>query len=238
MNDAGDAGAQPSYHVRIQDLPAQERPRERLLQRGASRLSNAELLAILLGSGTEKESALDVAQRLLAERGLDGLQRAAAEELTEHRGVGPAKAAHIKAALELGQCLATLQPEARPSITSPEDVMGLLGAEMALLEQEELRALILDSKHQVLAQPTVYQGSVNRAQVRIAEILRHAVRRNAPALIAVHNHPSGDPTPSQDDVRMTRDLIVAGELLDVDVLDHVVIGAGKHVSLRGEGLLD
>ena len=191
-----------------------------------------------MGSGTEEESAIVVAQRLLADLGMDGVQRATADELIAHRGVGQAKAAHIKAALELGQRLATLQPEARPSITSPEDVMRLLGAEMALLEQEELRTLILDSKHQVLAQPTVYQGSVNRAQVRIAEILRHAVRRNAPALIAVHNHPSGDPTPSQDDVQMTRDLIVAGELLDVDVLDHLVIGAGKHVSLRGEGLPD
>lgn len=237
MSPAAADGAR--YHVRIHDLPQAERPRERLLAAGAAALSTAELLAILLRSGTAHESALDVAARLLATRGLDGLHRAAPAELADERGLGPASAAQIKAALELGQRLATLQPEERPKINGPEDVVALLGSEMALLEQEELRVLLLNTKNRVQAITTVYRGNVNAAQVRISEVLRDAVRRNCPALIAVHNHPSGDPTPSQDDITMTRDLRLAGELLQIDVLDHVVIGAGgRHVSLQGEGLID
>lgn len=233
----GDDGA--TYHVRIHDLPQSERPRERLLSVGAKALSNTELLAILLRTGTQGESALGVAGRLLATYGLDGLQRASAGELAAERGLGPATAAQLKAALELGQRLATLQPEERPSISGPEDVVGLVGAEMALLEQEELRVLLLNTKNRVQAIETVYRGSVNAAQVRIGEVLRDAVRRNCPALIAVHNHPSGDPTPSRDDVRMTKDLVLAGELLDIDVLDHVIVAAGgRHVSLREDGLMD
>lgn len=227
------------YHVRIRDLPATERPRERLLQAGAAALSNAELLAILLRTGTADASALDIAGRLLAKHGLDGLQRAAAAELAQEHGLGPAKAAQLKAALEVGRRLATLQPEARPRISGPEDVVAIVGAEMALLEQEELRILLLNTKNDVQAVRTVYRGSINSTQVRVGEILRDAVRRNTPGLIAVHNHPSGDPTPSPDDIAMTRELREGGALLDVDVLDHVIIGAGgRHVSLRGEGLLD
>lgn len=135
-----------TYHVRIHDLPQSERPRERLLSVGAKGLSNTELLAILLRTGTQGESALGVAGRLLATYGLDGLQRASADELAAERGLGPATAAQLKAALELGQRLATLQPEDRPSISGPEDVVGLVGAEMALLEQEELRVLLLNTK--------------------------------------------------------------------------------------------
>ncbi len=226
------------YHVRIRDLPQAERPRERLLSVGAQALSNADLLAILLRTGTRDESALDVANRLLASRGLDGLQRANANELAEERGLGPASAAQLKAALELGLRLATLQPEERPTITGPEDVLRLVGAEMALLEQEELRVLLLNTKNQVQAIETVYRGSINVTQVRISELLRDAVRRNCPNLLAVHNHPSGDPTPSKDDVQMTKELVLAGRLLDIEILDHVVVGAGgRHVSLREEGLL-
>lgn len=236
--ESGIADDGARYHVRIRDLPVDERPRERLLRAGAGSLSNSELLAILIRTGTPAESALALATRLLAERGLDGLQRADAAELAQEHGLGPAKASQIKAALEIGRRLATLQPDDHPAIATPEDVMGLVGAEMALLEQEELRVLLLNTKNQVQSVSTVYRGSVNSAQVRIGEILRDAVRRNCPALIAVHNHPSGDPTPSADDVRMTRDLIAAGELLDIDVLDHIVVGSGgRHVSLRAEGLL-
>ena len=163
----------------------------------------------------------------------------ACRELAAERGLGPATAAQLKAALELGQRLATLQPEERPSISGPEDVVGLVGAEMALLEQEELRVLLLSTKNRVQAIETVYRGSVNSAQVRIGEVLRDAVRRNCPAVIAVHNHPSGDPTPSRDDVRMTKDLVLAGELLDIEVLDHVIVAAGgRHVSLREDGLME
>ena len=227
------------YHVRIHDLPQDERPRERLLNAGADALSNAELLAILLRTGTHDESALDIAARLLATRGLAGLQQAEAAELAQEHGLGPAKAAQIKAALTLGQRIATLQPELRPSISEPEDVVRLLGAEMGLLEQEELRVLLLNTKNQVQAVTTVYRGNVNATQVRVAELFRDAVRRNCPAVVAVHNHPSGDPTPSRDDIRLTQDLVRAGALLDIELLDHIVLAAGsRHVSLRSEGLLN
>ncbi|HJN93724.1 MAG TPA: DNA repair protein RadC [Dehalococcoidia bacterium] len=223
----------------MHDLPQAERPRERLLGSGPQALFNAELLAILLRTGTRDESALDVAGRLLASRGLDGLQRASAHELAAERGLGPASAAQLKAALELGRRFATLQPEERPTITGPEDVLSLVGSEMAILEQEELRVLLLNTKNQVQAIETVYRGSVNTAQIRIGELLRDAVRRNCPNILAVHNHPSGDPAPSKDDIRMTRDLVLAGQLLDIDVLDHVIVGSGgRHVSLRNADLLN
>lgn len=234
----GSTDARAPYYVRIHDLPVTERPRERLLEAGAAALSNAELLAILLRTGTAGASALDIAGRLLVDHGLDGLQRTEAAVLAQEHGLGPAKAAQVKAALELGRRLATLQPEVRPRINGPEDVFALVGAEMALLEQEELRVLLLNTKNDVQAVRTVYHGSINATQVRIGEILRDAVRRNAYGLIAVHNHPSGDPSPSRDDIAMTRDLVAGGALLDVAVVDHVVIGAGgRHVSLLGEGLL-
>ena len=231
------ADDRPRYHVRIADLPRDQRPRERLQQAGAAALSTAELIAILLRTGMAGASAVDLATRLLAVHGLDGLQRASMDELAAERGLGLAKAAQIKAALELGRRLATLQPGARPRISQPEDVVALVGAEMAILDQEELRVLLLTTRNEVQAVSTVYRGSVNAAQVRTGEILREAVRRNLPALIVVHNHPSGDPAPSADDIRMTRDLAAAGALLDIDVLDHVVIGAaGRFVSLRAQGV--
>ena len=227
------------YRVRIRDLPQDERPRERLHHAGPSALASAELLAIVLRTGTAQESALDLAARLLADRGLARLQQASAGELAKEHGLGPAKAAQIKAALELGLRLTTLKPEERVTIHGPDDIAGLLGAEMSLLEQEELRAVLLTTKNQVLAVTTIYRGNINASPVRIAEILREAVRQNCPALIAVHNHPSGDPTPSHDDLAMTRSLVEAGRLLDIEILDHIVLGAGgRHVSLRAAGALE
>ena len=249
MSPAGGDGVRPPrsrrasdeaapYNVRILDLPSDERPRERLLHRGPGALSNAELIAILLRTGMKGESALDIAARLLAERGLDGLQRLDADLLATERGLGPAKAAQIKAALELGIRLATLQPEQRPRINGPEDVAALLATEMAALDLEELRILLLNTKNEVQAIHPVYVGSVNRTQVRIGEMLRPAVQRNAFGIIPVHNHPSGDPTPSADDLVMTKQLVEAGKLLDVRVLDHVIIGeGGRWVSLVTDGLL-
>ena len=173
------------YRVRIRDLPSAERPRERLLHAGPAALSTAELLAILLRTGTAGESALDLAARLIATRGLDGLQRADAQELAAEHDLGPAKAAPLKAALELGRRISSLQPDARPTVAGPEDVMHLVGAEMVVLEQEELRMILLNTKNQVQGLVTIYRGSVNTAQVRIGELLRDAVRRNCPAVIAV-----------------------------------------------------
>ena len=188
-------------------------------------------------TGIVGETVTSVAQRLLAEHGgLRGLMRLEVAELARIRGVGDAKAVKLKAALELGRRLAALSPDERPQISSPDDVVTLIGIEMAALEQEQLRVVLLDTKHRVIVHKTVYQGSVNQAQVRVAEVFRDAVRHNAVAVVAVHNHPSGDPTPSAADVALTAELARAGQLLDLELLDHLIIGQGGWKSLRRLGL--
>jgi len=230
MNDS----SKPVY--RITDLHAAERPRERLASLGPQALSSAELLAILLRVGVRGENAVQVGQRLLqAFGGLGGLHRAPFEDLVRQRGMGEAKAAQIKAAIELGRRLTIESPEERPTINSPADAAALVQYEMSALEQEHLRVLLLDTRNHVLDIAEVYRGSVNSSQVRVAEVFKAAVRRGAPAILVVHNHPSGDPTPSPDDAAVTRALVQAGKLLDVEVLDHLVIGRGRYVSMKERG---
>ncbi len=220
------------YYTLIRDLPTSERPRERLRDFGASALSNAELLAIILRTGAHKESVLMMASRLLSSyRGLVGLARVSFGELCNEKGLGEAKAA-----LELGRRLSSTQPEERAVVRSPEDIANLLLSEMGLLEQEHLRVVLLNQRNQVLAVPEVYRGSVNTSLIRIAEVFREAIRQNCPAVVLVHNHPSGDPTPSADDIAMTKQAVEAGKLLDIEVLDHVVIGQGRYLSLKEQGL--
>lgn len=156
------------------------------------------------------------------------------------RGIGEAKAAQIKAAIELGRRLSEQEPEKRVTISSPAEAIAettrLLGYEMSGLEEERLQVMLLDTRNHVLGTVEIYRGSVNASQVRVAEVFKAAIRRNATALIVVHNHPSGDPTPSPDDVLVTRELVKAGQLIGVDVLDHVIIGQGRHVSMKERGL--
>jgi len=225
------------YRPTIHELPASERPRERLEHYGAAALSNAELLAIILRTGVGGENVLDMAQRLLSTyRGLAGLARASFGELAREHGVGMAKTAQMQAAFELGKRLLIASPDERPQVTSPADAANLLMPEMGLLEQEHLRTLLLDTRHHVLASPTVYVGNVNTSVIRVAELFREAIRLNCTALIVAHNHPSGDPTPSPDDVRITEQIVQAGKLLDIEVLDHLVIGRQRYVSLKERGL--
>jgi DNA repair protein RadC len=227
--------SRPAY--RITDLHETERPRERLSSLGPQALSNSELLAILLRVGVAGENAVQVGQRLLQKfGGLTGMHGAPFEELKSQRGIGDAKAAQIKAAIELGRRLSIEAPETRLAINSPADAAALLQYEMSALEQEHLRVILLDTRNHMLDIVEVYRGSVNSSQVRVGEVFKAAIRRGAPALIVVHNHPSGDPTPSPDDVAVTRAFVQAGKLLDVDVLDHIVIGRGKYVSLKERGL--
>lgn len=222
---------------RITDLDETERPRERLAKHGAQALSTAELLAILLRVGVPGENAVQVGQRLLQQMGgLAGIHRADFAELCNQHGLKTAKASQIKAALELGRRMLAEAPEERPAITSPADAANLVLYEMSALEQEELRIILLDQRNRVMDVVTQYRGSTNQAQVRVGELFKAAVRRNAVNIIVVHNHPSGDPTPSPDDVALTRAIVQAGKLLDIDVLDHLVIGRGKWVSLKERGL--
>lgn len=225
------------YHVTISKLPAAERPRERLEHFGAAALANAELLAILLRTGTTRENVLQLATRLLAQYGgLTGLARAGFAELCQERGLGAAKVTQIKAALELGRRLVVASPETRPQVRSPADAANLIMAEMSLLEQEQLRTLLLDTKNRVLSSPTLYIGSLNTNHLRVGELFREAIRANCAAIIVAHNHPSGDPTPSPEDVQITREIIAAGEMLDIGVLDHLIIGNHRYVSLKERGL--
>lgn len=225
-----------SYHPTVKEMPADDRPREKLRLRGAASLSTAELLAIVLNTGVKGLTVIDLARRLLVDHdGLSGLVRTDFDELRRVHGLGEAKASKLKAALELARRLSAAQPQDRPQIKSPEDVFLLLGSEMSVLDQEQLRVLLLDTKNRVMRTVTVYQGSVNSAQVRVAELFRDAVRLNAPSVILAHNHPSGDPEPSRADAQVTRDACRAGELLGIDVVDHVVIGDQRFCSLRREG---
>lgn len=222
---------------KLREMEPDERPRERLIRHGAGVLSSAELVAIILNTGTTNESVLPMSQRILAEHGgLSGLMRMEHADLAQIYGVGPAKAAKLKAALEMGRRLTTIIDEDRPRIASPEDVVRLYGVEMAHLDREELRVILLNTRHHVQGSFTVATGSVNAASVRMAEVFTPAVKRNSPYVMLVHNHPTGDPTPSSADVQFTRDAVQAGTLLDIGVLDHIVIGNGRHASLKRLGL--
>ena len=221
----------------IKDMREEERPRERLAKLGPQALTLAELLAILLRVGVVGESAVQVGQRLLKNfGGISGIHRASIDELSSQKGIKLAKAAQIKAAIELGRRLIIESPEERPAIHSPAEAAEMVQYEMSALEQEELRVLLLDTRNRVQHIETVYRGSVNSSQVRVAEIFKTAIRRNATNIIVIHNHPSGDPTPSPDDIAITRAILQAGELLDVKLLDHIIVGSGRFVSLKERGL--
>jgi DNA repair protein RadC len=224
------------YRALIKELPANERPRERLEYYGEGALSNADLIAIALRSGSRSENAIALASRLLSQfQGLGGLARASVAELCAVHGIGRAKATQLKAALALGKRLIACE-DTRPQVSSPADAANLLLATMGTEAQEHLRVMLLDTKHYVLRVPTVYVGNANSALVRVAEVFREAIKDNAVAIIVAHNHPSGDPTPSTDDVRVTEEIVRAGRLLDIEVLDHLVIGKQRYFSLKEHGL--
>jgi DNA repair protein RadC len=225
------AGA--TYVPTIRELPSEARPRERLINDGPQSLSSAELLAIILRVGGPGENVIAMANRLLTRfEGLAGLARATIEELCREHGMGEAKATQLHAALELGRRMHLASPEERTRITGPADVANLVMMEMGLLEREEMRVVLLDTKNRVLRIVRVYSGSLNAAVVRVGELFRDAIRANAASVILLHNHPSGDPTPSPEDIRVTEEAVHAGRLLDIEVLDHLIIGRGRFTSLK------
>ncbi len=224
-------------HRSIRELPLTERPRERLATLGPGALTAAELLGLVWTSGTRRATATQVAEECLVRlEGLDGIGRASAAELEAVPGVGPVRAAQVTAALELGRRLLADWPAGRWSVRAPRDLAERLLLQMGRLEREELRVVLLNTRNVVLAVQTVYVGNVSAALVRVGELFRDAIRRHAAGLILVHNHPSGDPTPSPDDLHLTAETIAAGRLLDVAVLDHLIIGQDAYVSLRDRGV--
>lgn len=226
-----------AYHVPVKEWPASEQPREKLAELGPEHLSNPELLAILLRVGVQGQDVVSLANQLLVQFGGPGkLYSAPWQELAAVHGMGQAKALTIKAALELGRRVLQADERDRLQVRSPADVASLLQMDMGLLEQEHLKVVLLNTKNHVLGIREVYRGSVNTSQIRTAEVFRDAVKENCPAVVVAHNHPSGDPTPSPEDIRVTRDLIAAGNILDIEILDHLVIGRNRYVSLRQKKL--
>ncbi len=224
-------------YVTVKEMPPEERPRERMARAGAQALSSTELLAIILRVGVGGENVLSMAQRILAGfGGLGGLSRADFSQLTAERGLGPAKASQILAALELGRRLMAESPEERWQIRAPSDAAHILMPVIGHQEQEHFVVLFLDTRNRVTDRETLYKGSLNTSLVRTAEVFRGAVRRNCAAIIVAHNHPSGDPNPSPEDVALTRRLVDAGKLLEIPVLDHLIIGENRYVSLRERAL--
>lgn len=222
-----------AYQSKINDLPSEERPRERLRDQGPGALSSYELLAILLRTGTREEDVFALSKRLLAMRqGLSGLAQTSFGELMQQHGLGPAKAAEVMAAMELGKRIASLPNDARARVSSSADVARLLLPEMMWLSQESLRVLLLNTRNDVLGVREVYVGTVNSADVRVSEVYRDAVRENCKSVIVVHNHPSGDPNPSPEDVRVTSKLLEGGKLLDIELLDHIILARDGYVSLK------
>jgi DNA repair protein RadC len=224
--------------ILIKDVPKDERPRERLMQAGSSALSNQELLAILLGSGSKNESVMSLAQRVLIHfEGLPLLKDATVEELTAIRGIGMAKAVVLKACLEIGRRIHSFKPQERYVIRSPEDGADFVMEELRHLNQEHFVCLFLNTKNQVIHQQTVFIGSLNASIVHPREIFREAVKRSAASFICAHNHPSGDPAPSQEDIHVTRRLSECGKMIGIELLDHLVIGDRKYVSMKEKGYL-
>ncbi|NLZ44617.1 MAG: DNA repair protein RadC [Clostridia bacterium] len=221
----------------IKDLPTEERPRERLEKYGAQSLSNAELLAILLRTGTHGLSALDLATTILAQfQTLDEIAAAGIGELSQIKGLGQSKAVQILAAFELGRRLQVSEVLQKGRVSSPGKVAELVMPRLRFLKQEHFLAIHLNTKNRVLAIETISIGTLDSSLVHPREVFRAAIKNSSASLILVHNHPSGEPYPSNEDLNITRRLKESGELLGIPVLDHIIIGGNKYISLREEGL--
>lgn len=225
-----------SSSLMIRDFPQDERPRERFIKNGPQSLSNHELVAILLRTGTKDESVLQLSNRLLTNfEGLRLLKGATLEEITEIKGIGEAKAIQILAAVEIGRRIANLNYNERYVIRSPEDGANYVMNDMRFLSQEHFVCLYLNTKNQVLHKQTIFIGSLNASIVHPREVFREALKRSAASIICLHNHPSGDPAPSREDIEVTKRLVECGKMLGIELLDHLIIGENKFVSLKEKG---
>ncbi|MEL7657435.1 MAG: DNA repair protein RadC [Bacillota bacterium] len=223
----------------MRELPYEERPREKLIQYGSGTLSNAELLSILIRTGTREMSAIMLANRVLAmeEEGISYLTTCLPEELSAIPGIGMAKSCQIIAAIELGKRIATKPKEKRINIKSPNEVASLFIEEMRYLKKEYFKVLLLNTKNEIIMIENISVGSLNSSVVHPREVFCTAIKKSACSMIAVHNHPSGNPMPSQTDINITKRLVEAGELLGIKVLDHLIIGDGNFVSLKEKMLI-
>nr|WP_152614651.1 DNA repair protein RadC [Jeotgalibacillus alimentarius] len=228
----------PQKTLMIRDYLDEDRPRERFIKQGPQSLSNQELIAILLRTGSRDESVINLANKLLQEfNGLRSLKEASYDELTSIKGIGDAKAVQVLAAVEVGRRIANITFEDRFTIRSPEDGASFLMDELRFLTQEHFVALYLNTKNQIIHQQTIFIGSLNSSIVHPREVFKEAFKRSAASIICAHNHPSGDPAPSKEDIDVTRRLVECGKMIGIEVLDHLIIGEKKYVSLKEKGYM-
>lgn len=232
------AQAPIAKHIATKDLPVSIRPRERLAAAGAERLSTAELIAIVVGTGTRGVSSLQMAERLMGIFGSVGkLGAGAFEDLAAVEGIGSAKAAQLIAAIELGKRAGSEQATTRVSLSTPEKVAVMLMPKMRYLENEHFKALIVNNKNQLIKSVDIAMGGLSAAIIHPRELYKTAIRANGAGLIVAHNHPSGDVAPSREDILLTRRLAEAGRILGIDFIDHIIIGDGCWLSLKEQGLI-
>jgi DNA repair protein RadC len=225
------------YHLAIKDYPIETRPREKLLTLGSEGLSDQELLAILLRTGAKDKSALELAEDILQRGGLTALTQASIEELRLCKGMGLAKAAQLKAAVELSKRLARQSKGHKPIIKCPQDAAELVMAEMSYLDREHFKVINLNTKNEVIVIEAVSVGSLNSSIVHPREVFKQPIKRSAASLILVHNHPSGDTTPSREDMEITKRLYEAGSLLGIEIIDHLIIGQNNYLSMKEKGYI-
>ena len=221
--------------VMVRDLPKEERPREKLIQRGAASLSDTELLAILLRTGTSSVSVLHLAEEVLSkyqDKGLVSIMNISPQEIASVHGVGLAKAATIVAAVELGRRLSAKAAQKLEKIEGPEDVARYASPLLRFEQKEHFLVMLLDVRNRVLAMPTISIGSLTASVAHPREIFREAIRYSAANMILIHNHPSGDPTPSREDIQITKQMMKAGEIMGIPVLDHIIIAGDGFLSLK------
>ncbi|MGB9940657.1 RadC family protein [Methanosarcina sp.] len=223
--------------VRIHDIPEEERPRERLIRNGPESLSNAELLGVILRTGSREENVVSLSSRIFTEYSIKQLSLANISKLMQVHGVGKAKAAQIAAVFELARRLETFAEEPKRKICSPRDVYALMYPKMREQKKEKFITLCLDTKNQILKEEVVSVGSLNASIVHPREVFKSALLESSASVIMVHNHPSGDPSPSREDIMVTEKMVEGGKLLGIDVLDHIIIGDGRYVSLKDEGFV-
>lgn len=223
----------------IKDLPINERPREKLLKYGVSSLSNAELIAVIIRTGHMNDNAIDLANRILSldSSGISYLSQVTAQELIKINGVGQCKAAQIVAAIELGKRISSSSADAKLKVDSPIVVVELLMEQMRYLKKEHFKVVLLDTKNQIISIEEISVGSLNASIVHPREVFNVAIRKSANSIILVHNHPSGDPTPSKEDIDITHRLVEAGDIIGIRVLDHIIIGDNKYVSLNEKNIM-
>ena len=223
--------------MNIKSLPASDRPREKLIKNGAEFLTNSELLAIILRTGNKKENVIELSNKFFKNYNIKSLAKLKTSTLKKQLGIGDAKACQILACFELGKRLFSFTEKEQPQIKSAQDIFKIFGSQMSFLEKENFKGIYLNSKHKIIKEETIFIGSLNESVVHPREIFRIAIEENAAAIILVHNHPSGDPTPSNQDIEITKDLILVGELLGIQVLDHIIIGDDKYFSMKEKSII-